>query len=252
MSSGHQKTYFLIWAMLIFLTGVTVAVSYFDFGIFNIYIAMLIATVKASLVALFFMHLIEDSRLNQVVFISSLVFLFLFVLFTVTDTRSRPQPKPMVVMGGSEGGFGSWEEIEKVRQSTPELVARGNSLYAANCVSCHGVAGKGDGPAATTLKPVPRDFSSGYWKFGGTPVQVFKTVTEGSPGTAMAGYSGLSVQDRFALVHYVRSIAPHPLTETSQALQSFKALVKKTGGGEVRRTIPIHWAMKLLAEEATQ
>ena len=65
MSEHHitpLRTYLIIAASLLFLSGVTVWVSYIDLGSFNIVLAMFVATVKASLVAFFFMHLLWDDK----------------------------------------------------------------------------------------------------------------------------------------------------------------------------------------------
>jgi cytochrome c oxidase subunit IV len=92
--TDHKKTYLNVWGALLVLTVVTVAASYIQFGgPFNILIAMLIATVKAALVCLYFMHLKEDNRLNQVVFVSSFVFLLIFALLTISDVMYRPPIK---------------------------------------------------------------------------------------------------------------------------------------------------------------
>ena len=65
MSEHHitpLSTYLTIAASLLFLSGVTVWVSYVDLGPLNIVVAMLVATIKASLVAFFFMHLLWDDK----------------------------------------------------------------------------------------------------------------------------------------------------------------------------------------------
>jgi cytochrome c oxidase subunit 4 len=56
------KTLGLILAALLLLTGVTVGISYFDMGIFNVVLALGIASTKVSLVLLFFMHLKYEGR----------------------------------------------------------------------------------------------------------------------------------------------------------------------------------------------
>jgi|TARA_B110000263_G_C15280530_1_gene498138 cytochrome c oxidase subunit 4 len=92
MSEHHitpLKTYLVIAGTLFFLTAVTVWVSYFDFGSFNIVIAMGVATVKATLVALFFMHLLWDDKKNLTMFIMSLMFLGIFITITLLDTGFR-------------------------------------------------------------------------------------------------------------------------------------------------------------------
>ena len=86
----HTKNYLKVWGALIVLTLITVTTAvYFHFGILNIFIAMFIATVKGALVCLYFMHLIEDNRVNQVVFLSSFFFLALFVGLTLSDVLVR-------------------------------------------------------------------------------------------------------------------------------------------------------------------
>ncbi|HHI80890.1 MAG TPA: hypothetical protein ENK02_13055 [Planctomycetes bacterium] len=75
-------------AALILLTILTVVASDFDFGAFDIWIAMGIALVKGSLVALFFMHLFWDKRFNGFVFIASLFFVAIFIGFVLLDTHT--------------------------------------------------------------------------------------------------------------------------------------------------------------------
>ena len=53
--------------------------------------------------------------------------------------------------------------------------AAGKTVYDANCSSCHGVSGAGDGPVGAALNPPPRDFTTGDFKFD--------TDGEGGPGT---------------------------------------------------------------------
>ncbi len=85
------KTYAAVLAGLLLLTFITVGASYINFGsgTVNIVIALGIATVKATLVALFFMHLIHDKPINAVVISAGFVFLGLLLLFTLTDVKSR-------------------------------------------------------------------------------------------------------------------------------------------------------------------
>ncbi|MDC3288032.1 cytochrome C oxidase subunit IV family protein, partial [Candidatus Marinimicrobia bacterium] len=92
MSEHHitpLKTYLAVAGTLFFLTVVTVWVSYFDFGSFNIVIAMGVATLKASIVALFFMHLLWDDKKNLTMFVMSLMFLGIFITVTLLDTGFR-------------------------------------------------------------------------------------------------------------------------------------------------------------------
>jgi cytochrome c oxidase subunit IV len=75
-----------VFAGLIVLTAITVAVSYFDFGAMNLLVAMSVATVKAALVALWFMHLRYDSPFYAFLFLVAIVFLGLFLSITMLDS----------------------------------------------------------------------------------------------------------------------------------------------------------------------
>lgn len=73
---------------LLVLTWFTVSVAYADLRALSFPIAMLIATVKAALVCLYFMHLRYDKPFHAVVLIGSLLFVSLFVSFALMDTIS--------------------------------------------------------------------------------------------------------------------------------------------------------------------
>jgi cytochrome c oxidase subunit 4 len=75
-----------VFVALCVLTYLTVAATWIDLGEFNIWIALGIATVKAALVALYFMHLRYDHPFNGLIFVASLLFLALFLAITLIDT----------------------------------------------------------------------------------------------------------------------------------------------------------------------
>lgn len=83
------KTYLAVGLALMVLTAVTVAASFVDFGPFNVTIALAIASVKALLVAFFFMHLLWDNKIYLVIFAASLLFLTIFLTFSMFDTMTR-------------------------------------------------------------------------------------------------------------------------------------------------------------------
>ncbi len=71
---------------LLALTAITVWAASIDFGAGNIFVAMIIAGVKASLVVLFFMHLFWDRPFHSFVFVTSICFVVLFIAFALTDS----------------------------------------------------------------------------------------------------------------------------------------------------------------------
>jgi cytochrome c oxidase subunit IV len=75
-----------VFAALIALTILTVAASYVNFGEFNLIVALAIAVIKASLVVLFFMHLIWDKPFNAIVFVGCLIFVGLFISLALLDS----------------------------------------------------------------------------------------------------------------------------------------------------------------------
>ena len=83
------KVYWIVFGLLLMLTGVTVWVAGYDFGSFSAAVALLVAGTKACLVLAVFMHLWFDNKFYALVISSSLVFLFLFFLFTLIDEGSR-------------------------------------------------------------------------------------------------------------------------------------------------------------------
>ncbi len=86
---SSTKFYVAIFATLIFLTLVTVGISRIHLGSLNLAVAVVIASIKASLVVLFFMHLKYDRKFNGLIFICTLMFIGVFFAYTVNDTNHR-------------------------------------------------------------------------------------------------------------------------------------------------------------------
>ncbi|HEX5688518.1 MAG TPA: c-type cytochrome, partial [Roseiflexaceae bacterium] len=85
------------------------------------------------------------------------------------------------------------------------LVA-GRTLYAANCATCHGATGKGDGPGAAGLNPRPADFSQHLVPGKHTDGQIFLWIKDGFPGTAMPAWGPrLSDEQIWQLVVFLRT-----------------------------------------------
>ncbi len=99
------KGYLYILLILLVLTVITVTASRINFGSSsaNVVIAMTIATIKASLVAIFFMHLKDDKPINGLIFVSSLLFLAVFLGFCIVDADSRFDTRPGTYKGPISG-----------------------------------------------------------------------------------------------------------------------------------------------------
>ena len=86
---GSTKLYWIIWASLIVLTFVTAGVAYLDLGPFNTVAALGIATTKAVLVALFFMHLNHERRMIYWVLALTAVFFAVLMMVPIATNLDR-------------------------------------------------------------------------------------------------------------------------------------------------------------------
>ena len=84
-----SSVYVGIWAVLMVLTATTVFASFIELHDWNIVLALVIATIKATLVVLFFMHLYYSSKLTKVTVIAAIFFLFLLLALSMTDYLTR-------------------------------------------------------------------------------------------------------------------------------------------------------------------
>ena len=84
------KTNIAVWLALLVLTGVTVGVAFIDLGPFNTVVALVIATFKALLVVLIFMHVkYASERLVKAVVVSAIFFLLLLLGLSLADYSTR-------------------------------------------------------------------------------------------------------------------------------------------------------------------
>lgn len=83
------KTYAFTWLALLGLTLLTSLIGLVDLGIFNLVTAVLIAAIKASLIAFFFMHAFYESKLVRVVLAGGIVWFLILISLTLGDYITR-------------------------------------------------------------------------------------------------------------------------------------------------------------------
>jgi high-affinity iron transporter len=112
----------------------------------------------------------------------------------------------------------------------PPLLPRGADIFQRQCASCHGRAGRGDGPAAAGLDPAPVDLTVFENLSGTSPLDFFRRISSGTPGTAMPAYEGtLSVDERWAVAVYASVLRlPGSVGTVPPALQQFPATARLT------------------------
>ena len=89
MAHSGVRLYVAVFAALVFLTLVTVGVSYVDLGPLSVVVALTIAFTKALLVVVFFMHLRESSGLTWVVAGGGFFWLAILIGLTMSDVVTR-------------------------------------------------------------------------------------------------------------------------------------------------------------------
>ncbi len=118
---------------------------------------------------------------------------------------------------------GVWRDVFAPQMMTPPVVEiaadagtreRGRAVYTRRCAGCHGRDGDGNGDAATFLSPRPHDFTAGIFKFRSTPsgslptdADLYRTVTRGVRGTAMPTWHELPVDDRRAVIAFIKTFS---------------------------------------------
>ena len=124
---------------------------------------------------------------------------FLFLAFCILNSQPITHNSQLLHAGEIDTHSGPTQPNElpsgPMPEATGEFVQAGKEIYDFRCAPCHGFSGKGDGPAAMTLDPRPRDFTRGLFKFKSTPKgevvadeDLYRTISRGIPGSAMPSW----------------------------------------------------------------
>jgi len=116
-------------------------------------------------------------------------------------------------------------------RKAPDL-AKGQALFQANCASCHGATGHGDGPAAASLDPGPTNFHDAERARQRSLFGLYNTITLGVEGTAMPSFSQLSDHQRWSLAFYVGG-----LFADKHTLAAGAAAWEQGGGLSLKRAV---------------
>ncbi len=94
-----------------------------------------------------------------------------------------------------------------VNRSWAGDAAKGEKVFKANCMVCHGEKGDGNGPAAAPLTPKPRNFTSATEMKGIDDARLHKSIMEGRPNTAMVSFAKtLSANDIEDVIAYLKTL----------------------------------------------
>jgi len=105
----------------------------------------------------------------------------------------------------------------------------GQKLFAANCASCHGIKGDGNGLNAVGLDPQPTNFLDNELMREVSAYQAYNTIKLGVPGTAMPAFSNFEENEIWDLAFYVKSLRfDNNRADTAKLRKIFDAQIKKT------------------------
>lgn len=178
------------------------------------------------------------NRGGFIAFVFSMVFSILFFVYVTfmhpgINLKEVPEPTPgaeQTLAGGGEAAAPAANvDISGVANpwiSSPDMIAAGAKAYSTNCAVCHGPKGLGDGPGGASLNPHPRNLVEGKWKAGGDSIAHFTTISKGLPGTAMAAFGHLPLNDRWAIVHFIHSITQNKVKDNPAKLEAFAKTAK--------------------------
>ncbi len=172
----------------------------------------------------------DYNRGGMIAFIFSMVFTFAFFIYVSVihkgvDLKEIPEE-------GAEGATQTMAKFDPSSVSEPwvfseDMAKHGEKVYSTNCALCHGPKFDGNGPAGMALNPKPRNLVDGGWKKGGTTMALMKTLTEGfAPGSSMASFGHLPLNDRWAVVHFIRSITKDKPENDESALKAYAQSLK--------------------------
>ena len=180
-------------------------------------------------------------------------------LFAVTilpgssDTRKvyRAEPDPMNIRPKRGRPIPPLDVAIALSASSSQL-KKGKALYSAQCSSCHGTEGYGNGPAGRALNPVPRNFSiAKEWKNGYRVTDIFGTLSKGLK--QMPAFDYLTPAERFTVAHYVQSLGDFDHgPEREDAEQYLQEEYNVSKGGRAPNKVAIDFAIELIQKDQLQ
>ena len=127
----------------------------------------------------------------------------------IAVNAKRPPREVKLIQARFNGALGAAGALDL--PTAPLDTALGHTLYTANCASCHGDRGLGDGPAAKGLPIVPPPIGSASEIPDLSSTLAYNVVSVGISGSPMPAFANLSPQQRWNIVNYVWALRGSPM-----------------------------------------
>lgn len=108
---------------------------------------------------------------------------FVALLIAAACGKNEKPPKPLEGPGSQESAPG----VPRKPPSDPNQPSEAKVLFANVCSQCHGLEGKGDGPAAETLNPKPRNYTDPKWQASVTDDEIKAIIVGGGQSVGKSG-----------------------------------------------------------------
>ncbi len=108
---------------------------------------------------------------------------FVALLIAAACGKNEKPPKPLEGPGSQESAPG----VPRKPPSDPNQPSEAKVLFANVCSQCHGLEGKGDGPAAETLNPKPRNYTDPQWQASVTDDEIKAIIVGGGQSVGKSG-----------------------------------------------------------------
>ncbi|MDP1675990.1 MAG: cytochrome c [Bacteroidota bacterium] len=197
--------------------------------------------------------------LTYIYFLSVAGFLGAYYLWNMNDV-SKNGIAPVVLKDSTQfvqdismqrGALIPPVNVAEVGKSSKVLVDKGANLFKANCASCHGDNGMGDGPSGASMAVKPRNFHSAEgWKNGRKVSNMYKTLQDGIVQNGMQSFNYLPAEDRFAIIHFVRTFANDFPLDSSSELMDLEKAYNLSQGSQLPPRIPVRLAMLKIEQES--
>jgi mono/diheme cytochrome c family protein len=182
-------------------------------------------------------------------------FIYLFNNEQISRNSLTPAPPDILVVVSEltvqDPRIASAIDMSQITTPTTEMIEKGKNLYTTVCSSCHGTEGKGDGVAGVALNPKPRNFyDESGWKNGRKFFEMYNTLEKGIAANGMPSYDYMAVEERVAILQYVRkTLMVNPPIDSQQELAELDKTYSLSAGMKVAGTIPISNASVLIQKE---